>query len=101
MSSVIAATVSSRLAVEIAARIAGVQPVHVGEEDQQVRVDEVGHERGEIVVVADLDLVHRHRVVLVHDRQHVEVEQGEQRVPRVEIAAAVAMSCAVRSTWPT
>ncbi len=44
----------------------------------------------EVVVVAHLDLVHRHRVVLVDDRQHPEVEQGEQRVAGVEVARAIA-----------
>ena len=69
--------------------IAGVEPVDVGEEDQEIGVDEVGDEGGEIVVVANLNLVHRHRVVLVDNGQHPEVHEGEERIARVEIAPAI------------
>jgi len=44
----------------------------------------VRDEGGEVVVVAHLDLVHRHRVVLVDHRQHPVVEQGEEGVAGVE-----------------
>jgi hypothetical protein len=69
--------------------IARVQAVDVGEQHEQVGVDERGDERAQVVVVADLDLFHRHRVVLVYDRQHAEAEQREQRVARVEVARAI------------
>ena len=52
-------------------------------------MEQVGHERGEEVVVAVADLVVGDRVVLVHDRQHAEVEQPLQRLARVEILTAV------------
>ena len=90
MSSVMASTVSRRRAVGSRRGIAGVEPVHVGEQDQEVGVDQMRDEGGEIVVVADLDLVHGHRVVLVDDGQDAEVEEREERVARVEVARAIA-----------
>jgi hypothetical protein len=41
------------------------------------------HERRQIVVVAEPDLVHGDRVVFIDDRNHPEFEQGRQRVPGV------------------
>ena len=52
----------------IVARVARVEPVDVGEEHEEVGVDQARHQRGEVVVVADLDLLDRHRVVLVDHR---------------------------------
>ena len=49
-------------------RVAGVERVHVGEQDQQVGVDQRGHQGGEPVVVAEADLLGGDRVVLVDDR---------------------------------
>ena len=50
------------------ARVAVVQRVDVGEQDQRVGVDQVGDQRREPVVVAEADLVGGHGVVLVDDR---------------------------------
>ena len=85
-----ASTVSIRRRRGIAPRVAGVETVDVGEEHEEIGVDEMGDEGGQVVVVADLDLVHRHRVVLVDHGQHAEVEQGEQGVARVQVPAAIA-----------
>ena len=56
-----------------------VQRVDVGEQHEQVGVDELGDERGEPVVVAEADLVRGDRVVLVHDRQDPQPEQALHR----------------------
>ena len=50
------------------ARVAGVESVHIGQQDQQVGVDQRGHQRGEAVVVAEADLLGGDGVVLVDDR---------------------------------
>jgi hypothetical protein len=74
-----------------------IEAARVGEDGEQVGVDQVGDEGGEIVVVADgraLDLLDGHDVVLVDDGHNPEVEQGEQGVPRVEVARAVAQVAA-------
>ena len=51
---------------------ARVEPVDVGEQHQAVGADHRGDARGEPVVVAVADLVGRHRVVLVDDRDRAE-----------------------------
>ena len=61
----------------------------VGEDDQRIGLDQVGHQRAQGVVVAELDLVGHHRVVLVDDRHHAEAQQGGQGGARVQIAFAV------------
>ena len=70
-------------------RIGGEEPGGVGEHHERVRVEQVGDERGEEVVVAVADLVVGDRVVLVHDREHAEVEQALQRLAGVQVLAAV------------
>ena len=52
--------------------------------------DEVAHERGELIVVAELDLLGRDRVVLVDDRHDAVIEQRAQRQPRRQEAPAIA-----------
>ena len=76
-----------RLGVE--ARIRGEDSLGVGEQHQNVGADEVRHERGEAVVVAVADLVVGDGVVLVHDRDHAEVEEPLQGLARVEVLGAV------------
>ncbi len=70
------------------ARIAVEQAVDVGQQHEQVRVDEMGHERGEPVVVAEPNLVGGDRVVLVDDGDDTEIEQGTQRAVGVAVVAA-------------
>ncbi|CAM5250358.1 hypothetical protein SHIRM173S_11786 [Streptomyces hirsutus] len=62
-----------------------VHAVHVGQQDQQVGVDQVGDEGGETVVVAEADLVGGDGVVLVDDRE------GAHRQQLVEGAGGVAV----------
>ena len=54
-----------------------------------MRLRHAGHVGGQRVVVADFDLVDRHRIVFVDDRDHAVLQQGFQRVPGIEIAPAV------------
>ena len=75
----------------LAASRAGVGPVQAvdhAEDDQQRRLEQVRHHRGEPVVVAELDLVDADRVVLVDDRDGVPLEQRGQGVPHVQVARA-------------
>ena len=55
------------------------QAVDVREEHEDVRVDERRHHRGELVVVAELDLLDGDRVVLVEDGHGARVEQRGER----------------------
>ena len=70
-------------------RIAVEQTVHVAQDHQQVHLHQRGHQRGQLVVVAELHLVHRHRIVLVDDGNDVPVQQRLERVLGVEVALAV------------
>ena len=70
------------------ARIAVVDAVHVGEQDERVGLGDVRDEGGEAVVVAEPDLLGRHRVVLVDDRQRPEREQPLHRLVGVAVVAA-------------
>jgi hypothetical protein len=61
----------------------------IGQKDQEFRSCEVADERGQPVVVAERDLVDRHRVVLVDYRNRSETQQTVERVPRIQIALAL------------
>ena len=75
--------------VGVAARVGGEQAGLVGEHQQQVGLHQVGHQRRQVVVVAQLDLVGGDGVVLVDDRHDALGQQRLQGVARVEVAAAV------------
>ena len=72
----------------VEAGVGGEQPGRVGEQHEQVGVEEVGDQRGEAVVVAEADLVVGDGVVLVDDRHHAELEQPAERAPGVEVLLA-------------
>ncbi len=60
------------------ARIGGVQASLIRQDDQRVALDQVGDQRTQRVVVAELDLVGDDRVVLVDDRHHAQAQQRQQ-----------------------
>mmetsp|Transcript_1353 Transcript_1353/g.3479 ORF Transcript_1353/g.3479 Transcript_1353/m.3479 type:complete len:437 (-) Transcript_1353:114-1424(-) len=70
--------------------VGGVERVDVCREEEVVGADERGDERRERVVVAEAQLVHRDRVVLVDDRHDAEREEAVERRLRVEVSAAAA-----------
>jgi hypothetical protein len=70
-------------------RVGGEHPLGIRQNHQEVRLREVRHQGRQGVVVAELDLTHGHRVVLVHDGKHSQSEEREERVPRVEVTAAM------------
>jgi len=76
------------LRVRVVVGIGGVEAVHVGADDEQVRLGQDGHVGGEVVVVAHLQLFSGDRVVLVHNRQRVLVEQLGDRVLGIDEAGA-------------
>ena len=90
---------ADRLAIDVAhfgnergarRRIAVVEPVDVGEDDQRVGLDQRGAQRGQPIVVAELDLVDADGVVLVDHRHGAGAQQFAEREPRVQVAAAIA-----------
>ena len=60
----------------------------VGEQHEQLGRHEVGDQGGEAVVVAEADLVVGHRVVLVDDRHHPELEEPLEGGAGVEVLLA-------------
>ena len=62
------------LGVRVLARVGAVEATLVGEDNQRVGFNKVGHQGGEGVVVAHLDLVGGDRVVLVDDRNDLEFQ---------------------------
>ena len=71
----------------IAARIGGVEAVHVRQQDQQIRARQLGRPRRQPVVVAVTDLLGRHRVVLVDDGDDAVGQQGVDGGAAVQPAA--------------
>ena len=70
-------------------RVRRVQPVDIREDHHEVGVDEAGHERRQGIVVAEADLLDGHRVVLVHDGHHGQLQKPVKRIPRVQVGRAV------------
>ena len=70
------------------ARVAVVDAVDVGEQDQRVGPGDVRDQRGQPVVVAEPDLLGGDRVVLVHDRQRAERQQPLHGLLGVAVVAA-------------
>jgi hypothetical protein len=69
------------------AGIAVVQAVHIRQQDQRVCPGHVGDERRQPVVVAEPDLVRGDRVVLVDDRDGLQLEQALERALGVAVMA--------------
>ena len=63
--------------------------VHRRQNHQQIGGQQRRDERGELVVVAELDFGERHGVVFVDDRDDAATEQRDERVARVEMAFVV------------
>ena len=61
----------------------GVDRVDVAQQHQQIGADQLAHERRQPVVVTEADLLRRHRVVLVDDRQNPQTQQPLHRTLRV------------------
>ena len=80
----------NQFSLRIFARVAVVQAFLVGQEDECVGFDEVGHECAECVVVAEFDFVGGHGVVFVDDGDDAFGQQGLQGAAGVEVAGAVA-----------
>ena len=79
----------NKAGIGVFARVGGEQAFLVGQNHQRVGFDQIGNQGAQRVVVAKLDLVVDHGVVLVDHRHHAEFEQGQQRGAGVQVALAV------------
>ena len=78
-----------QLRCRVLARVGAEQAGLVGQDDQGVCLDQIGHQRAQRVVVAELDFVVDDRVVLIDDGDHAQPDQGEQRGAGIEVALPV------------
>ena len=84
----------------VEARVRREQAGRIGEQHQQVGLEQVRHEGGQPVVVAEADFVVGDGVVLVDDRDYTEVEQDAERLTRCRYWARCMKSRGASSTWP-
>ena len=77
-----------QLGLRVRARVGGVEPGRVREQDQKARLEQDRNLRGEEVVVAEGDLVGSRGVVLVHHRHHPPVEQPAQGLAGIQVVHA-------------
>ena len=73
----------------VRAGVVVVEALDVGEQDHEVGANHDAHERGQRVVVAEPDLLDGGRVVLVHDRHDLHVEQPLERAAREHVGLPV------------
>src|SRR3989339_231338 len=66
-----------------------VEPLGVRQVDHEMRLDDVGDHRGEVVVIAELDFIDSHGVVLVDDRDYTPFQQGKEGIADVQEAFPV------------
>ena len=69
-------------ALRVLARIGRIQAALIGEDHQHVGLDQVGHQRAQRVVVAELDFVGDDGVVLVDDRNDAAAPSNVSSVER-------------------
>ena len=75
--------------VRVFARVGGEQSGLIGEDDEYVGLDQVGHQCAEGVVVTDFNFIGNDGVVFVDDRHNAQMQQGEHGRARIQIAFAI------------
>ena len=61
-------------------RIRCIDPVDIGENNERICIDERRNDRGQIVIVADLDLIDSNRVIFIDDRNNVHPKEGKKSI---------------------
>ena len=79
----------NELRIRVGARIVRVETVDVREKDQQVRLDEGHHNRGEAVVVTEFDVIGGDGVIFIDDRDRAEFKELVEGVAGVPAALGV------------
>ncbi len=65
------------------------QPRRIGQQQEQLGPDQVGHQRGQPIVVPEADLLVGHGIVLIDHRDHPQLNQVIERAAGMEILRAV------------
>lgn len=66
-----------------------VESLDIRQDHQQIGIDRAHDGRGEVVVVAETNLLGRDRVVFVDDRDDAQTQEFEHRPPRIQEAFAI------------
>jgi len=75
--------------------------IHGGQDEQQVRRQERGDQRGELVVVAKLEFGEGNYVILVDDGDDTAFQEGDEGVRALRWRSWCARSSWVRRIWAT
>lgn len=78
------------LSGRILAGVGRVEAIAIGEENEEIGIDEIGDERRELIVIADANFVDSGDIVLVDNGKNVIIEAVEERGAGVEVTLAVA-----------
>ena len=78
-----------QLRIRMALRILRIQTLNVGKNDQKVGFGHTGDDRRQRVIVTDLDLICRYRIIFIHDRDRAELKQCLDGASHVEIALRI------------
>ncbi len=66
-----------------------IQPINGGEDNEQLRIQQVRHERRKCIVITELDFIHGNRVILVYDRNGIHLKQRMDRIAGIQVSLAV------------
>ena len=74
-------------------RISGIQAVHIRKNDNKVSIHNACNKSRHIIVIADFQLVERHNVIFVDDRDNTLTHQLHKGITRICITMAVNGLC--------
>ena len=71
--------------------VGGVKPIGVGQDNQQVGVNQVGHQRRQAIVISEnlANFIYRDYIVFVQDGHYVQRQEGHQSVTDVQVRLPV------------
>ncbi len=78
-----------QLGIGVGARVGIEHAIAVGEDHQQISLDQIRHQRRQGVVITETDLVGDHRVVFVDNRYNPQLNQRAQGAAGVQVTLAV------------
>ena len=77
------------LGIRVITRISVKHAVAIGQDHQQISLDQIGHQCCQRIVVTKTDFVGDHRVIFVNDRDHTQLHQRTQRAAGIEVTLAI------------
>ena len=74
-------------------RISGIQAIHIRQNDNKISIHNACNKGRHIIVIADFQLVERHNVIFVDDRDNTLTHQLHKGITRIGITVAVNSLC--------